>query len=138
MYIPIHSGKRRYTPKLWKIFSDCFNCMPVCAIIDEKIMCMHGGLSPQLQRLDQIYEIVRPIEIPDQGLLCDLVWSDPEKNINGWAENDRGVSFVFGSDVVQSFLKKHDLDLICRAHQVDVCRLRWWKRGISSSRKGSW
>jgi diadenosine tetraphosphatase ApaH/serine/threonine PP2A family protein phosphatase len=52
------------------------------------------------------------------GLLCDLLWSDPEKEIVGWGENDRGVSFTFGPDVVASFLKRHDLDLICRAHQV--------------------
>lgn len=52
------------------------------------------------------------------GLLCDLLWSDPDENINGWDENDRGVSFVFGSDVVEKFLEKHDLDLVCRAHQV--------------------
>lgn len=52
------------------------------------------------------------------GLLCDLLWSDPEKEISGWGENDRGVSFTFGQDVVHNFLRKHDLDLICRAHQV--------------------
>ena len=60
----------------------------------------------------------RPLEIPDTGLLCDLLWSDPDKDIMGWGENDRGVSFTFGSDVVEKFLRKHDLDLICRAHQV--------------------
>lgn len=52
------------------------------------------------------------------GLLCDLLWSDPDKDIQGWGENDRGVSFTFGTDVVTNFLKRHDLDLICRAHQV--------------------
>lgn len=53
-----------------------------------------------------------------QGLLCDLLWSDPEKDICGWGDNDRGVSFTFGADVVHNFLRKHDLDLICRGHQV--------------------
>jgi diadenosine tetraphosphatase ApaH/serine/threonine PP2A family protein phosphatase len=52
------------------------------------------------------------------GLLCDLLWSDPDKDMVGWGENDRGVSFTFGPDVVAAFLKRHDLDLICRAHQV--------------------
>lgn len=56
--------------------------------------------------------------IIDPGLLCDLLWSDPDKDITGWSENDRGVSFTFGPDVVARFLQKHDLDLICRAHQV--------------------
>ena len=52
------------------------------------------------------------------GLLCDLLWSDPEADISGWAENDRGVSYTFGADVVSKFLQKHDYDLIVRAHQV--------------------
>lgn len=56
--------------------------------------------------------------MPDQGLLCDLLWSDPDKDVQGWGENDRGVSFTFGAEVVAKFLHKHDLDLICRAHQV--------------------
>jgi serine/threonine-protein phosphatase PP1 catalytic subunit len=58
--------------------------------------------------------------LPDTGLLCDLLWADPDKEIIGWGENERGVSFTFGEDVVQGFLKRHDLDLICRAHQVGV------------------
>lgn len=110
--------KRRYNIRLWKAFIDCFNCLPVAAIIDEKIFCMHGGLSPELSTMEQIRRISRPTDVPDTGLLCDLLWSDPEKEITGWGENDRGVSFTFGQDVVQNFLRKHDLDLICRAHQV--------------------
>ncbi|KAJ1552031.1 Serine/threonine-protein phosphatase pp1, partial [Cladochytrium tenue] len=110
--------KRRYNIKLWKTFTDCFNCLPIAAIIDEKIFCMHGGLSPDLQSMEQIRRILRPTDVPDTGLLCDLLWSDPDKDITGWSENDRGVSFTFGSDVVKRFLQRHDLQLICRAHQV--------------------
>lgn len=57
------------------------------------------------------------------GLLCDLLWSDPDKDVQGWGENDRGVSFTFGADVVSKFLNRHDLDLICRAHQVTLVLL---------------
>jgi serine/threonine-protein phosphatase PP1 catalytic subunit len=110
--------KRRYNFKIWKLFGDCFNCLPVAAIIDDKIICMHGGLSPDLTNLEQITRIMRPTEVPDEGLLCDLLWSDPDNDVNGWAENERGVSFTFGSEVVSAFLKKHELDLVCRAHQV--------------------
>ena len=110
--------KRRYNIKLWKTFTDCFNCLPVAAIVDEKIFCMHGGLSPELQNMEQIKRIMRPTDIPDTGLLCDLLWADPDKDMVGWGENDRGVSFTFGEDVVAQFLRRHDLDLICRAHQV--------------------
>ena len=72
-------GKRRYNIKLWKTFTDCFNCLPVAAIVDEKIFCCHGGLSPDLQSMEQIRRIMRPTDVPDQGLLCDLLWSDPDK-----------------------------------------------------------
>lgn len=110
--------KRRYSIKLWKTFTDCFNCLPVAALIDEKIFCMHGGLSPELKSFEQIRRFLRPTDVPDTGLLCDLLWSDPETKITGWGENDRGVSYTFGPDVVTKFLARHDLDLICRAHQV--------------------
>lgn len=111
--------KRRYNVRLWKAFTDCFNCLPVAALVDDKILCMHGGLSPDLTNLDQIRAIRRPTDVPEQGLLCDLLWSDPSKNVMGWGENsERGVSYTFGSDKVAESLRKLDLDLICRAHQV--------------------
>lgn len=110
--------KRRFNVKLWKIFTDCFNCLPVAALIDDKILCMHGGLSPDLSNLDQIKTLTRPTDVPDTGLLCDLLWSDPGRDIHGWGMNDRGVSYTFGADKVSEFLSKHDLDLVCRAHQV--------------------
>jgi len=110
--------KRRYSIKLWKTFSDVFNCLPVSALVDEKILCMHGGLSPEMDSLQQIADLPRPKDVPDVGLMCDLLWSDPDTTVNGWGENERGVSFVFGADVVAEFLDRHDLDLLVRAHQV--------------------
>ncbi|KAL8130483.1 hypothetical protein V2J09_019638 [Rumex salicifolius] len=110
--------KRRFNVRLWKIFTDCFNCLPVAALIDEKIICMHGGLSPDLREVKQIEEIERPTDIPDSGLLCDLLWSDPDSRVDGWAGSDRGVSCTFGADAIAEFLDKNDLDLICRGHQV--------------------
>ena len=78
-----NAGKRRYNIKLWKTFTDCFNCLPIAAIIDEKIFCMHGGLSPDLKTMEQIRRVVRPTDVPDTGLLCDLLWSDPDRDIQG-------------------------------------------------------
>ncbi|KAG3294851.1 PPP1CB-like, partial [Ictidomys tridecemlineatus] len=102
--------KRRFNIRLWKTFTDCFDCLPIAAIVDEKIFCRHGGLSPDLQSMEQIQRIMRPTNVPDAGLLY--------KDVQGWGENDRGVSFTFGAEVVSEFLNHHDLDLICRAHQV--------------------
>mmetsp|Transcript_9461 Transcript_9461/g.12663 ORF Transcript_9461/g.12663 Transcript_9461/m.12663 type:complete len:130 (+) Transcript_9461:413-802(+) len=110
--------KRRYSIRIWKKFTDCFNCLPVSAIIDDKILCMHGGLSPDLHNLDQLKEIRRPTDVPDKGLLCDLLWSDPDKDEKNWGENERGVSYVFGERALSNFNKANDIDLVCRAHQV--------------------
>ena len=110
--------KRRYNVRIWRSFTDLFNWLPVAAIIDEKILCMHGGLSPELKNLQNITDIPRPTDIPDTGLLCDLLWSDPDKDCVEYDENDRGVSVIFGEKIVQDFNKKNDLDLIIRAHQV--------------------
>uniref|UniRef100_A0A1B0FQP1 Serine/threonine-protein phosphatase n=1 Tax=Glossina morsitans morsitans TaxID=37546 RepID=A0A1B0FQP1_GLOMM len=110
--------KRRYNVKLWKSFTDCFNCLPLAAIVEEKIFCVHGGLSPDLHSMDQIRRLVRPLDIPDKGLSCDLLWSDPDRDVQGWGESSRGVSFTFGVDIVTKFLNNHHLDLICRAHEV--------------------
>eukprot|EP00760_Papus_ankaliazontas_P035303 PhM_4_TR7738/c0_g1_i1/m.37853/K06269/PPP1C; serine/threonine-protein phosphatase PP1 catalytic subunit len=110
--------KRRYSIKLWKLFTDTFNCMPLAALIESKIFCMHGGLSPELLDLQNVRDILRPVEVPEHGLLCDLLWSDPDEEQVGWGENDRGVSHTFGDDVISGFLRQHNLDLIVRAHQV--------------------
>ncbi|KAK1763703.1 Metallo-dependent phosphatase-like protein [Phialemonium atrogriseum] len=110
--------KQLYNILLWKIFTDCFNCMPVAAIIDEQIFAMHGGLSPDLNSMYQIRRIQRPTDIPVSGLMCDLLNSDPDKDITGWSENDRGVSLTFGPDVVTRFLQKQDMSLIVRSNQI--------------------
>lgn len=110
--------RRRYSLKLWKVFTDLFNWLPVAAIIDDKIFCVHGGLSPELNTVDQINLINRPSDVPNSGMLCDILWSDPCDKTNSWDDNDRGVSFVFSKDIAKKFVKKNNLDLIVRAHQV--------------------
>ena len=79
---------------------------------------MHGGLSPELSNLEQLKKIVRPTDVPEEGLLCDLLWSDPDSDCNGWGNNDRGVSVVFNERILEQFLLRNDLDLVTRAHQV--------------------
>lgn len=110
--------KRRYNVKLWKSFVSCFEFLPITATIDGKILLMHGGLSPQLSKVEQLKQIARPSDVPDEGILCDLLWADPDIDAKGWEKNERGVSYVFSEDVLNKFLEKNDLDLICRAHQV--------------------
>lgn len=85
--------KRKYTIRLWKTFIDCFNTLPVAAVIGDKIFCCHGGLSPDLTSMEQIIRIIRPTEVPDEGLLCDLLWSDPDPEPRIWSGGARRGSF---------------------------------------------
>lgn len=110
--------KRRCNIKVWKSFIDTFNCMPIASIVADKIFCVHGGLSPSLSHMDDIRNIARPTDVPDYGLLNDLLWSDPADMDQDWESNERGVSYCFGKKVIIDFLARHDFDLVCRAHMV--------------------
>ncbi|CAG8611830.1 7048_t:CDS:2, partial [Cetraspora pellucida] len=110
--------KRRSNVKTWKTFVDVFNCIPIAAIVANKIFCVHGGLSPSLSSMNEIRGIQRPTDVPDNGLLNDLLWSDPSETAVDWEDNERGVSFCFGKTIIREFLERYDFDLICRAHMV--------------------
>src|SRR5690348_7589984 len=79
-------GKRKLSAGMWKTFHEMFNCLPFAALVDGKVFCVHAGLSPDLDSFDQLHKIVRPTEISDTGLLCDLLWSDPHKDVTGWGD----------------------------------------------------
>lgn len=101
----------------WKYCCRVFDFLPLAAIIDNQVFCVHGGLSPDLQTLDQIRSIERNQEIPYKGAFCDLVWSDPEE-IDNFAVSPRGAGWLFGESVTQRFMDINNLKLICRAHQL--------------------
>ncbi|CAK7904821.1 serine/threonine-protein phosphatase PP-Z1 [[Candida] anglica] len=110
--------KRRCNIKTWKLFIDTFNTLPIAAIVAGKIFCVHGGLSPVLNSMDEIRNIARPTDVPDFGLLNDILWSDPADTMNEWEDNERGVSYVFSKVAINKFLSKFEFDLVCRAHMV--------------------
>lgn len=110
--------KKRLSVKSWKQFCNLFDHLPLSALIESKILCMHGGISKELISISQLKGIKRPLEVPEQGLVCDLLWADPNDTISGWGTNERGVSCTFSSKVLELFLDKNELDLVCRAHQV--------------------
>jgi len=109
---------RKYgSVNVWKYCTDIFDYLSLSAIIEDKIFCVHGGLSPSITTLDQLRLIDRHQEVPHEGSMCDLLWSDPE-DIEGWSMSPRGAGFIFGGDVVQQFNRTNGLDVICRAHQL--------------------
>uniref|UniRef100_A0A2P2HYS1 Serine/threonine-protein phosphatase n=1 Tax=Hirondellea gigas TaxID=1518452 RepID=A0A2P2HYS1_9CRUS len=102
----------------WKYCCQVFDLLTVAAIIDDKVFCVHGGLSPEINTLDQIRTIERNQEIPHKGAFCDLVWSDPEDMHRSWATSPRGAGYLFGERVVNQFMTTNNLTLMCRAHQL--------------------
>jgi diadenosine tetraphosphatase ApaH/serine/threonine PP2A family protein phosphatase len=106
--------------------------MPLCALVNQKIICMHGGISEDLTNFELVSEcmlsranakfqmklIQRPCEIPDMSIIADLTWSDPNPEISGYQESPRGAAHLFGEDALRSFCKQLGIDLVVRAHQV--------------------
>ncbi|KAI6204866.1 Serine/threonine-protein phosphatase [Aphelenchoides besseyi] len=109
---------RKYKIALWWEFQSLFNMLPMTGLISKRILCMHGGLSPQLTNLDQLRKISRPCTPTDRGLLIDLIWADPTNKGEGWFRSARGISMSFGKAVTKAACKTLGVDLIIRAHQV--------------------
>lgn len=111
--------RRKYgNTNVWSFFMEVFDCLPLGAVIDGKILCIHGGCSPETQTIDQIRAIDRRTEPPSEGAYADLLWSDPNEFNEGWVINARGAGFLFGARVVREFNHTNGLDLIARAHQL--------------------
>ncbi|KAK0333323.1 sporulation-induced protein [Friedmanniomyces endolithicus] len=102
---------------VWKSCCQVFDFLALAAIIDGRVLCVHGGLSPEIRTLDQIRVVARAQEIPHEGAFCDLVWSDPEE-VETWAVSPRGAGWLFGDKVSSEFNHVNNLTLIARAHQL--------------------
>lgn len=82
------------------------------------------GVQPSINTLDQIRVIDRKQEVPHEGAMCDLLWSDPEE-IDGWGLSPRGAGYLFGGDIVSKFNRVNNVTLICRAHQLVMEGFKW-------------
>jgi serine/threonine-protein phosphatase 2A catalytic subunit len=102
---------------VWNMFTKLFSYFPLSAIVDNKIFCLHGGLSPSIATLDEIREINRKVDVPPKGPMSDLLWSDPEER-TGFCESPRGAGYIFGADITSQFLRTNNLSMIDRAHQL--------------------
>lgn len=87
------------------------------AVVADQVFCLHGGLSPTLETLDDVRKLDRVQEVPHEGPMCDLLWSDPEDR-QGWGMSPRGAGYTFGMDVSTQFTEKNGLKTIARAHQL--------------------
>eukprot|EP00055_Hartaetosiga_balthica_P012655 m.62186 g.62186 ORF g.62186 m.62186 type:complete len:307 (+) comp8020_c0_seq1:85-1005(+) len=109
---------------VWQYCTEVFDHLCLAATVDDQILCVHGGLSPGILTLDQIHAIDRKVEVPQQGVMCDLLWSDPADE-SGWNQSPRGAGFLFGGDVVTNFCNTNKLKMICRAHQLVMEGFKW-------------
>lgn len=89
----------------WKYCVEVFDYLNLAAVVDGRVLCVHGGLSPAISSLDQIQVLERVQEVPHQGAYCDLMWSDPE-DIGSWAVSPRGAGFLFGSKVTSEVRRR--------------------------------
>lgn len=127
----------KYDQDVYSAFMLLFDCLPVAAIINNRFFCIHGGMSPELKSVKDINKLHRFREPPENGLLCDLLWSDPVNNDSGSQyqkylfNEQRGCSYFFGVEAVTKFLKNNKLLSIIRAHEVqyDGFKMHNWTGG---------
>jgi len=116
---------RKYnTQAVWKCFTDLFDYIPLTALVENKIFTQHGGLSPNILDLDDVRKVDRVQEVPHEGPMCDLLWSDPDDRL-GWGVSPRGAGYTFGQDISEKFNQSNGLTLIARAHQLIMEGYNW-------------
>ncbi|KAH8512395.1 hypothetical protein H0E87_005871 [Populus deltoides] len=94
---------RKYgNANVWKIFTDLFDYFPLTALVESEIFCLHGGLSPSIETLDNIRNFDRVQEVPHEGPMCDLLWSDPDDRC-GWGISPRGAGYTFGQVIYSPY-----------------------------------
>jgi len=108
----------------WRAFTDTFDYLPLTCLIDNQILCQHGGLSPSIETLDGVRKLDRIQEVPHEGSMCDLLWSDPDDR-NGWGISPRGAGYTFGQDISEQFNHANGLKLLARAHQLVMEGYNW-------------
>jgi len=109
---------RKYgSVNVWRYCTEIFDYLSLSSLIDHSTLCVHGGLSPSINTLDQIRVVDRKQEVPHEGAMCDLLWSDPE-DIEGWGLSPRGAGYLFGGNIVKQFNHVNRLECIARAHQL--------------------
>ena len=87
---------RKYgNAEVWKAFTDLFDYLPLTALIENRVFALHGGMSPSIDTLDQVRKLDRVREVPHEGAISDLVWSDPDDR-SGFGVSSRGAGYTFG------------------------------------------
>jgi len=108
----------------WTYFTNMFDALPLSAVVENQVFTPHGGLSPSVSTIGEINELDRNQEVPHEGPMCDLVWSDPDDRV-GWGVSPRGAGFTFGEDITKQWNHVNSLRLVIRAHQLVMDGFQW-------------
>ena len=104
---------------IYNKINELFDLLQLAAIIDNKLFCIHGGLSPQLKKIEEINILDRKKEIPENGIITDLIWSDPKEDVNEYLPSKKGVGQFYGEKAVNNFLKDNsNIEMIIRSHEL--------------------
>lgn len=126
------SIKKYGTDNVWRYFTDLFDYLPIAATVNETFFCVHSGLSKKLQTINQLRMIDRVEETPTEGLLCDLLWSDPSDG-SGWGANERGYGCTYGRDVFEEFMTRNSFKTMIKGNEFAQSGVskRWDNKLIS-------
>ena len=102
---------------IFDAFIEVFNILPLAACINNNYICVHGGIGPKFQKIDQLKNIVRPMNEIYGGIADEILWSDPSEDIDLYRSSTRGVGYEFGRMAISNFLKENKYRLLIRAHQ---------------------
>lgn len=114
--------------EVWQTYTETFNYLPLAAIVGGKILCVHGGLSPEIKTISDIQAINRFRESPHDGPMCDILWSDPG-TIRGFQPSCRDAGYQFGTDITKQWNENNGLELTARAHQLVMGGLEYTHDG---------
>ncbi|EAX97319.1 Ser/Thr protein phosphatase, putative [Trichomonas vaginalis G3] len=121
-YMTTHYGFKeecisKQSSDVYESFVNTFKHLPLCAILNNKVFCVHGGISKYIEYIDEITKIDRFCDVYNAGPMYDLLWADPDEDVTTFGDSDRGDTFVFGLQPALEFLDKNNLSILVRAHE---------------------
>ena len=111
--------KKDEAEDIYNKINELFDLLQLAAVVDNKYFCIHGGLSPELKKIDVLNSIERNKEIPEKGIITDLIWSDPKEDVNEFEPSKKGAGQFYGEKAVNDFIKENNnIEMIIRSHEL--------------------
>jgi protein phosphatase len=115
----------KYTEAVYVQIVNIFSELPLCAVVGDRVFCVHGGISPDLKQISELESLEKPVDFSTPSVFADMVWSDPCSEIEGFEPNVRGCGVCFGGAALSAFLDRNNLDLLVRSHELCEDGIAW-------------